>query len=92
MLRGERMKRLLMLVIMTILVLATASTVFATKDFNNLKPCPLSTDQYSYAYNKKTGYTTYSYFDKDYNYLGMEQFDAYRNLIIDTYTGTCGAY
>ncbi len=92
MLRGERMKRLLMLVIMTILILTTASTVFAGKDFNHLKPCPSSTDQYSYAYNKKTGYATYSYFDKDNYYLGMEQFDAYGNLIIDTYYGTCGAY
>jgi len=85
------MKRLLMLAILAILLATSASTVFAGKDFNHLKPCDLPTDQYSYAYNKKTGYETYSYFDKDLNYLGMEQY-VYGdrvNPIIDTYNYKC---
>lgn len=84
------MKRLLMLGILAILLAASASTVFAGKDFNHLKPCTSpSTDQYSVAYNKKTGYTTYSYFDENYNYLGMEQYYGETKLI-DTYDGDCG--
>jgi uncharacterized protein YxeA len=81
MLRGEKMKRLLMLVVMTILVLATASTVFAdtmTKTTGFYCYADGDKDYYEKATSvtKKRTQETYTFYEDNtmYQYLGQEQF------------------